>query len=314
MNTEHLQYLLTVERYRSINQAAEALHLQRTYLSKVIHNLEQQFGVTIFERVPKGVVPTTDGAWVLEQVAAVVKILDIIQQRFIPLSENLYADYDGTVVLYCPAKMRYRGIMLKLLEEYQKKFPNVQLILAEKAHTLLAKTITGQNNQMALALHSDDIAHLNWKIPEELRFTWMSDLPVVALVSPKHPLADSYQTISLAMLCKQKLVLMQSDDMEEQPMFYDLLASYGKPDIAHVVNGNPFLFYELLASGKYFTLGLAGTNTANDLLEIPLRESFTVSAGILFDPLALEYLPSKFLAETILKYLGKSVRKNSIRD
>ena len=305
MNTDHLRYLLTVERYRSINQAAEALQLQRTYLSKVINNLEQQFGVTIFERCPKGVVPTPDGAWVLEQVAVVMQILDTVQQRFATAKENDYVNYNGTVTLYCPAKMRYRGVLLNLIEQYQQKYPHINLILSEKSHDLLPKTIARKNNQLALVLHSDEIAHLNWIIPNELRFVRMKELPVVALVSPKHPLANSYQTISLSTLCKQKLVLMQSADMNEKPMFYDLLAAHGEPNIAHVVSGNLYLFQELMASGKYFTLGTAGINTNDGLLEIPLRENFTVSAGVLFDPLALEYPPTKQLIDTILSHLGK---------
>ena len=61
MNTDHLQYVLAVARYRSINQAAEAQLLHRHYLSRVVSGIEKQLGLVLFERLPKGVELTPEG-------------------------------------------------------------------------------------------------------------------------------------------------------------------------------------------------------------------------------------------------------------
>ena len=61
MNTDHFRYILSIAQCQSISQAAENLHLQRPYLSKILLNLEQELNVTIFIRTPKGILITPAG-------------------------------------------------------------------------------------------------------------------------------------------------------------------------------------------------------------------------------------------------------------
>ena len=89
----------------------------------------------------------------------------------------------------------------------------------------------------------------------------------------------------------------------EQPLFYDLLAAHGKPDIKHIISGNMPLFYQLLKTGRYFSLGLYGSNLEDGLRQIPLRENIAATMGVLFDPLVLENFPTKTLLDNILKQL-----------
>lgn len=58
MNTLHFKYAVEVERTRSITQAAENLYMAQPNLSKAIKELEDNLGITIFERTSKGTIPT----------------------------------------------------------------------------------------------------------------------------------------------------------------------------------------------------------------------------------------------------------------
>ena len=62
MKIEHLKYALEVEKTGLISKAAENLYLNQPHLSKAIRELEENVGIKIFNRTPKGVVPTKDGA------------------------------------------------------------------------------------------------------------------------------------------------------------------------------------------------------------------------------------------------------------
>ena len=304
MNTEHLQYILTIAQYGSINQAAEALHLQRPYLSRIVSNLERRLGVTMFERVPKGVVPTEDGTYILEKITAALEILNEMEAKFIVPEDT--SRYHGRLILGCPSRMRPRGKMVSVLAHFQERFPNVTLTLAEQHTTTTGELLLGRNDRMELVLHSEQVAELNFAIPETLNFIPLTETPVVALVSKNSPLAESFQTISLSVLCKQKLVLMQGGD-DDAPVFYQLLHAYGTPDIKHVISGNMPLFYELLETGKYFSLGTASSMTMGDgLQQIPLKEKIMVKAGILFDPAVAENVPARTLAEDILNLYVKT--------
>lgn len=61
MNTLHFQYAVTVARTGSITQAAEELFMAQPNLSKAIRELEDNLGIEIFRRTPKGMVPTAQG-------------------------------------------------------------------------------------------------------------------------------------------------------------------------------------------------------------------------------------------------------------
>lgn len=301
MNTEHLQYLLTTAQYGSMNQAAEALHLQRAHLSRVISNLEQQLGITIFDRVPKGVVLTPEGEYAVKQISTSLEILNELQQHFTPQQEVCYPQYSDKLFFYYPASMRSRNKLTILLDHYQRLFPNVTLSLYDCSSTFTAETFSKKENQINLIAHSKSIAQLDFDLPEGFTFLPLIEVPVVALVSSKNPLADSYQTISLNTLCKQDLLLMQSSTAE-YPLFYDLLIQNGKPNIKQISHNNPILFNQLLKTGRYFSIGIFSSNKEDDLRQIPLRENITVTFGLLFEPKVLDNFPAKMFIETIHTY------------
>lgn len=79
MNTQHLQYIIEIERTRSISQAAENLFLGQPNLSRILHDLEDSLGFRIFERTSRGVRPTERGAIFLKHARNVLREMDFIE-------------------------------------------------------------------------------------------------------------------------------------------------------------------------------------------------------------------------------------------
>lgn len=79
MNTQHLQYIIEIERTRSISQAAENLFLGQPNLSRILHDLEASLGFRIFERTSRGVRPTERGATFLKHARNVLREMDYIE-------------------------------------------------------------------------------------------------------------------------------------------------------------------------------------------------------------------------------------------
>lgn len=61
VDSRRLQYFLAVYDHGSLGRAASALSLTQPALSKTIHQLERELSVKLFDRTPKGLVPTVYG-------------------------------------------------------------------------------------------------------------------------------------------------------------------------------------------------------------------------------------------------------------
>ncbi len=61
IDSRRLQYFLAVYDHGSLGRAAAALDLTQPALSKTIHQLERELKVSLFDRTPKGLVPTVYG-------------------------------------------------------------------------------------------------------------------------------------------------------------------------------------------------------------------------------------------------------------
>jgi len=76
MNIQHLKYVIEVERTGSITQAAENLFMNQPNLSKVIRELEDEMGFTIFKRSSRGIELTARGATFLDYAKQVVSLIN----------------------------------------------------------------------------------------------------------------------------------------------------------------------------------------------------------------------------------------------
>ena len=65
MTIQQLQYILEVNRTRSITQAAKNLYVTQAGISSAISSLEDELGFQIFSRSWQGAIPTERGAKVI---------------------------------------------------------------------------------------------------------------------------------------------------------------------------------------------------------------------------------------------------------
>lgn len=54
MNLQQLRYVITVAKYGTFREAARQLYMAQSSLSSSIKDLEEEYGIQIFERSKKG--------------------------------------------------------------------------------------------------------------------------------------------------------------------------------------------------------------------------------------------------------------------
>ena len=79
MNIKHFQYLIEIERVRSISQAAENLYIGQPNLSRILKEIELDVGFPIFLRTTHGVRPTERGATFLQHARNILREMESIQ-------------------------------------------------------------------------------------------------------------------------------------------------------------------------------------------------------------------------------------------
>lgn len=81
LKTRHLVLLVELGRHPSILHAAEAAGLTQPGASKLIGELEHALGVPLFERLPRGVVPTWYGKVLIRRAGAALSEMDAAHQE-----------------------------------------------------------------------------------------------------------------------------------------------------------------------------------------------------------------------------------------
>lgn len=160
MNIKEQEYMLELDKYRSITQAAESLNITQPTLSIFLSNLEKRLGTPLFERVGKKLVPTQVGiAYVnrAKQIAALKSDFDIEMA-------DLVTGLRGELRIGGLQK-RNQFLMPQLLRRLKETYPSVDIfIYSDRAANLVKALSTGKLDMVYInrdipypGLHSEPI-------------------------------------------------------------------------------------------------------------------------------------------------------------
>lgn len=79
MDTKSIRYFCRVYEEKSINQAARLLFITPQGLSKIIHHLEEELGIALFQRSSKGMLPTEAGKYLYSNSRELFDLLEELE-------------------------------------------------------------------------------------------------------------------------------------------------------------------------------------------------------------------------------------------
>ena len=82
MTLQQIHYALTIEECGSMNKASEKLFIVQPTLTNAMQELEHEVGFSIFLRSHKGVIPTPEGAELLEDLRNLYRHYQMVLQKY----------------------------------------------------------------------------------------------------------------------------------------------------------------------------------------------------------------------------------------
>ena len=203
MELRHLRYFLAVGEALKFTKAAAQLRVAQPALSRQVQDLEDEIGVDLLRRSPRGVTLTAEGKLFLEEVRELLKRADESVERVRALARGEYGELHVGYVQVPTVE-----ILAPALAAFQKAVPRVKVVLHDLSSDEL---ITGlQNATLELAvmvqLTGEQIAGIEFELLRT--YQWC-----VAL-SAGHPFAR-LKSIPLEKVAAQPLVVLRRKDYSE---------------------------------------------------------------------------------------------------
>jgi len=126
MDLRRTRTFVTVAELGTVSKASLRLRIAQPALSRQISDLEQEFGVKLFDRVGRRLVLTGEGEQLLSDCRALLNYANAVGERAQQLRRG------DTGVLKVAASAQFiEGVLSGFLHRYAQRYPNVQVKLVE---------------------------------------------------------------------------------------------------------------------------------------------------------------------------------------
>lgn len=200
MDLRHLRYFVAVAEEENIGRAAARLHISQPPLTRQIQQLEEELGVTLFTRTPRGMELTQAGELFLEEARNIRALVEQATERTQRAGQGKLGRLDvgifGSAIL---------DAIPKLLLAFRNRYPDVKVVLhtmtkAEQIEALRQRRISVGFNRMLAPLADLEIKQVTTEalllaVPAEhplaaqpvIRFAELQDHPMVLFPTGARP-------------------------------------------------------------------------------------------------------------------------------
>lgn len=177
LKTRHLQVFLAVAKAGSMQRAAGDVHLTQPAISKMIAELEEVLGATLFERSKRGVALTECGRALVNRAQLVLNDLENTKDEIVAIARGVLGCVRVGVLPVAEARL----------------LSTTLLALRRTAPGLAVQVEDGTRDVMLNALRRGEIDCVIGRLDagsgdRDLQIEKLIRLPVAIVVSPTHPL------------------------------------------------------------------------------------------------------------------------------
>ena len=186
MTLRHMRIFVSVFQKNSITKAAQELHLAQPSVSLAVRELEDYYGIRLFDRIGRHIAPTECGKEFYRYAVHIVSLFNVMEKKM--------RNWDTFGTLRIGASITIgTHILPVLIHRYQDQFPDLMIEAKVSKSASVEDEII--HNGIDLGLIETQPSH-----PDLRAVPFMTD-SMCAITAPDHPLA-SVKSISLAELSR----------------------------------------------------------------------------------------------------------------
>lgn len=187
-----LRYFDVACRMGSMRKAADELHVASSAVNRQLLILEKEFGVELFERLPRGIRPTQAGEVLLAHIRRWSRESLLLKQEIGSLRDGVR----GTIRI-AAAETFTEDVLPRAMAKLQAHYPHVDYTL-----------ISGDNHRITSELLAKDAdVVLAYDVSENIRaeIVYSTAEPIGIIATPDHPLA-SHSVLTLDQCAQYPLI------------------------------------------------------------------------------------------------------------
>ncbi|MBX9668384.1 MAG: LysR family transcriptional regulator [Candidatus Obscuribacterales bacterium] len=206
-----LRYFVRVAQLEHFGQAARELHVVQPALSRQIKQLEDEMGVELFERLPRGVKLTAAGQVLLDKASAILDDID----RMVSHTQRAAQGKTGFLKVGFADGATYSGHVPAAFGEFRKHNPRIDLELVPASSLQQAALVASE---------AIDIGFVYWLPANQIGIEscLINEEKVVLAAAKSNKKVTSREALNLRDLGDVPFVWFKRT---AAPMYYDLILS-----------------------------------------------------------------------------------------
>jgi DNA-binding transcriptional LysR family regulator len=208
MELRHLRYFVAVAEAANFTKASARLRVAQPALSRQVRDLEEEIGVDLMRRGPRGVVLTAEGKLFVEEARALLARADEAIDKVRALARG---DYGELNIGYSPSPTV--ELLPPAMAAFQKAVPRVKVTLHDLAGDELVDGLKSGTLELAVMVQPSQEQSAG------LKFEPLRQYPYCVAMPAAHPFARR-KSVSVELLAAEPLVALRRKDYSE---FYRIL-------------------------------------------------------------------------------------------
>lgn len=301
MNIRYFEYLREINKCKSFKKAEKRLHISAQQLGRIVTSIEDEFGVSIFERNNLGLHLTKEGEEFLTRVKA---LLDLYQAMHRMPDDSKNISLSGPLNI-C-ASINTWPMMGELVAAFANRYPGISINYRMCTDRELLDNVERYENTVGILFRVVVKGMAVLEVPETVQTDFIQKNKMAIYCGKSNPLCLQYKKVSLHHVKDIPLIVYAPNEDDEIRTYkiYELLC--GNQPVVKYSTNDASLFHKILQEDEeviYIGAAYSKEIRTDYCAMIELLDDVFQEIRLVQSPKTMESLTAKAFIEHINDYI-----------